>query len=171
MRLSKNVKEVILNNWKEEKHLNIEQRLSDQLTIELVNLFEKQFSENIDICIKHKDIKEYLKTHSNFETRIRERLDFYQQYTITCKTYVNKSTWSCSDIKEDEEYKAILSRYLDLWNEYKNQKQIISNVMDSVTTVKKLIDILPEIEKYIPKTASTTTLVASGDLVKCKAAL
>ncbi len=171
MRLTKSIKEVILNNWKTKKHNNIEEKLKTSIKKELSVLFKKEYKKQFDIYNNNKDIQEYLLTHSYFKCDRLYNLGFMNSANVSCDRYVSSSRYDQEYLTNTEEVSKIVKKHTDKYKKYKEESKTITFLMESVTTVKKLVDILPEIEKYIPKTASTTTLIAASDLAKAKQAL
>ena len=179
-RLTKAVKQQIIEKWVNEKWKKRLQQSHKDLRESLTIAAEKQLASEINLYEenKNKSIREYLNTFCLISTYyLDEEIKDCEVVSIfgsnlDIKTYVSKSKHSKSvlDLGLDTVKKPI-SEYNSAITKFDNERQSIEDVLASVTTIKKLCDILPEIEKYIPETSNCTALVSVSCLVKAKSVL
>lgn len=177
-RLTNAVKSQIVKSWVDEKWLKKLNASLEKLKTDITAEAEDQMKSSIAIYKNNQDIKQYL--------RSRNHLDFYYlkekinrcEYinempnNISCSSYVTESHYSANEFnaKTKGAIKAV-SKHNELIVKFDAELKSIRDILNSVTTIKKLSDLLPDIEKYLPKTVKGTMLVSVDCLSRAKAAL
>lgn len=178
MRLTNAVKAQIIKSWVDEKWLKKLNASFDNLKVGIKIEAEDQMKIGIEIYKSNKEIQQYLKCKNYLET-------YYLQEKISNCGYINKiqSTVSCSNYVTNSHYSAnefnaktkgsikATNKHNELIAKFDGELKSIQDILNSVTTVKKLSDLLPDIEKYLPKTVKGTMLVSVDCLSRAKAAL
>ena len=177
MRLSKAVKADIIEAWGNAKWRAKLKGYGTELEAELKAAFEKVAADNIKVVETNNELRKYFNTKNYFGLpyEIKDSIRNTFAYVLTppnmpCAEYASECTYSAYMLGVETASPAVKA-YNKKVEVYFKEKQTLENVLASVTTVKKLIDLLPEIEKYTPTKGTVTTLVAAGDLTKAKAIL
>jgi predicted nucleic acid-binding Zn-ribbon protein len=176
-RLTNALKTEIIGNWYIEKQKKKMVNIKNEFFNALRKYVEEQIKENIEVWENNQHLAKYLGIYEGVDIYINKdnvsTVELPERYCITLdvKKYASADRYSKVgfNINRDNNIKKILQEYNKKVTELNSEKQVITNLLASVTTVKKLVDLLPEIEKYIPDTKKlSTTLVNSSDLVKAK---
>ena len=177
-RLTNAVKAQITKSWVDEKWITKLNKSLDTLRIEVKAEAENQLKAEIEIYQKNPEIRPYLKTRSHVDSYdLQDKINSCEYIntistSTSCSSYASTSNYGATDFntKTKGSIKAI-GKHNNLIIKFDSELQSIRDILHSVTTVKKLSDLLPDIEKYLPKVVSGTMLVSVDCLVRAKAAL
>tara|TARA_R110000851_G_C12847282_1_gene542424 strand:+ start:90 stop:629 length:540 start_codon:yes stop_codon:yes gene_type:complete len=177
-RLTNAVKSQITKSWVDEKWLTKLKKSLDSLNADVKIQAEDQMKIGIDIYQNNIEIRPYLKSKNYLEGyNLQEKINSCEYInqtpsSINCISYASESHYSAAnfDTKTKGSIKAI-KRHNDVIIRFNNELESIRGILNSVTTVKRLSDLLPDIEKYLPEVTKGTMLVSTDCLVRTKAAL
>lgn len=177
-RLTKAVKQQIIENWVKSKWQTKLNKSNESYIAVIRWQAEKDLSEKIEIYNNNKHIKEYLivktQVRAQYISGRIKKCKYIQSKSeyISTASYVSNDKYCCATVnmKSSNIVKA-LNKHNNLITKFNDELDSINNVLLSTTTIKKLCDILPEIEKYVPKTSNCTSLVSTSCLVKAKSVL
>lgn len=178
MRLTNAVKSQIIKSWVDEKWLTKLNKSLDNLKSDISIQAENQMKAEIDIYQENQEIKQYLQSKDYLDSYdLQSKIntcEYINQISanVKCSSYVTNCYYSANtfDTKTKGSIKA-MNKHNDLIVKFNGELQSIKGILHSVTTIKKLSDLLPDIEKYLPKVIKGTMLVSADCLSKAKAAL
>lgn len=183
MQLSKAKRQAILGTWVAKKWAEQLEQARIDAHAALANVFTKQHAEEIAVLknTKHKDILKYVpqSERANVQYTIVESFSAYSEHTfshINTPRYAKRDLYSSACLTMcgyEDELQETSQKYNAVVGKFHEEKTAVNALLCSVTTVKKLVDLMPEIEKYIPfeTDGRVTALVSAGTLAKAKAVL
>lgn len=178
-RLTKKVKEQILQNWTEKKWSSKFKKAVEFVAKEA----EKQITCLMDELDVTEDIKAELinkrvivtnSTMRPYNWNLREfTFDGKSEPLnrgVNVKTYYSRYNTNAQTFEGTE---VILKKLNSVKDEFVKQRNEVSSIIESVTTDTKLLELLPEIKKYYPKPekAPATQLVAVDQIKNVKSLL
>jgi hypothetical protein len=177
-RLTNTVKSQIIKSWVDEKWMVKLNDSLDVLKLEIKAEAEDQVKVGIEIYQKNPEIRSYLKVKSYMDGyELQDKINYCGYInaipaSISCSSYASESYYNGDDfsVKTKGAIK-VIKRHNDLIMNFDSELQSIKDILNSVTTVKRLSDLLPDIEKYLPEVSKGTMLVSADCLVRAKAAL
>lgn len=177
MRLTNQVKKDILESWTKAKWSKKIEATQNDLKQGMLDIFKKEYEFEIKVHNENEEIHKYLNIHSSFEIycQLLDTVDSLikpSRGIISCPKHAASSSYSLLMISSDQsDAVKLIKKCNDKMKKYRKERDTLNSMLLSVTTVKKLIDRLPEIEKYVPKSLTVTALVSTNTLLKCKAIL
>lgn len=183
-RLTNKIKEDIINNWVSAKKKDLIHAAFVSLGVQYAELISKVYSENRNVYLDNKE----LSSHGYVTTIESATLPYaFQQRVIDCrfirgvlsmndnslgrksfnidKIAINSRYFEISRSIKPDRVKPLFDRFMKKIDAISADIDKVSNLLYSVTTVKKLIDILPKFTKYIPEEEQKTTQLISIDTV------
>lgn len=176
MRLTKTVKEQIINSWVEKKWIKKLNSARDNMLADAKELAEKRLSNEIEIYNSNQHIKQYLCSYDYVGAHRLKDGALPCKYinkimqTLSVSRYVNEEAYTSSYISHEDSV-VLVKKYNDTIQKFNDDMANISNVLASVNTIKRLVELLPDIEKYVPSQSRCTSLVDASCLAKAKAVL
>ena len=176
MRLTKAIKDQTIKNWVESKWRKKLNAARNGFISDCVKLAEKELEDDIKLYNDNKHLSKYLNSFNYVNIwQASERINncFYLDSVsrnLEVSRYASKNSYSalCVDNKITA---AATKKYNNVIDKFHDELNSVCNVLSSVTTINKLVNILPDIEKYLPDQSSCTALVDASSLSKAKAVL
>jgi len=166
MRLNKNIKDQIIENWKLKKwHKRIE--AAKAKAAKDIQSHVKCLLDGCTDEFKDKAIELKLVRAVDFANVYYDDKKYFGSSRISVSTYYLKSNSYVKDFPLSRKARKEISEKFKLME---SQESELRGIINSVTTVGKLLEILPECKKYLPKsnqiTGTSVSLVSDLEKVK-----
>ena len=176
MRLNKTNKELIIDQWKVDFYNAPLKIIKEELLLTIKNHLEtKVLHKEIAIVKDNPDLRQYFITHSYCNLEDHKHYDaiysLLGKYNLSILTYVSNDNYSAYDIDDNSLPEKVIINHLNDKTKLDNKLNDIQSVINACSTAKKLIDLVPDLEKYIPKGAVGTQMIDQSVLNRVKSQL